>query len=422
MTAIEAPQASKATETERELALQVKVRSGYQVESLDEMTPRYRDVLVQTMLIAADLEMTPMGYNHGALANAPTLDAKIALASAIQDELGHAQITYRLLEDFGFDTRQLLFERPPGQFRTFYMTQHPIDDYISAVVMMMLGDRAGYTTTLDIEESCSYAPYARSLRKVNFEETFHVGHGERLTEFFWKKSPETRRRVQDAVDLYFPMAVTWFGVPDHLKSRTDQLTYRIRGQSNDELRQRWLAKVVPFCERVGIRVPAHFDSERNQYALNYDMPILLDEASGKWSFDTATWDQQFVQWKKGGPLKTATFERMQAEIWGCPVVMRDDVVLCLEQVHDPHVPVSIRRMGMLERVDVDDSGAVAVGVKVPCLGCPAAQALRQQVDGAVRGLVGVSEVRVDLIWGAGWRREDIDPAVHPLLRQFGLQL
>lgn len=102
--------------------------------------------------------------------------------------------------------------------------------------------------------------------------------------------------------------------------------------------------------------------------------------------------------------------------------MRDDVVLCLEQVHDPHVPVSIRRMGMLERVDVDDSGAVAVGVKVPCLGCPAAQALRQQVDGAVRGLVGVSEVRVDLIWGAGWRREDIDPAVHPLLRQFGLQL
>jgi hypothetical protein len=42
-----------------------------------------------------------------------------------------------------------------------------------------------------------------------------------------------------------------------MKSRTDQLAYRIRGQSNDELRQRWLAEVVPFCESVGIRIPAH---------------------------------------------------------------------------------------------------------------------------------------------------------------------
>ena len=300
----------------RELALQTKVRSGHKIESLDEMTGRYRDVLIQTMLIAADLEMTPISYNYGALSNAPTLDAKIALASAIQDELGHAQITYRLLEDFGYDTQTLLFERSPEQFRTFYMTQHPIDDYISAVVMMMLGDRAGYTTTLDIEESCSFAPYSRSLRKVNFEETFHVGHGERWTEFFWKKSPETRKRVQDAVDLYFPMAATWFGLPDQLKTRTDQLTYKIRGQSNDELRQRWLAKVVIFCERVGIRIPAHYDEEQGQYRLDYEMPILLDEATGKWNYATATWDEQFIQWKRGGPIKTETFRRMQSEIWG----------------------------------------------------------------------------------------------------------
>jgi len=300
----------------RERALQIKVRSGHQIESLDEMTDRYRDVLVQTMLIAGDLEMTPLGYNHGALSNAPTLDAKIALASAIQDELGHAQITFRLLEDFGYDTQELLFRRAPEQFRTFYMTQHPMDDYISAVVMMMLGDRAGYTTTLDIQESCSYAPYSRSLRKVNFEETFHVGHGERWTEIFWKKSPATRKRVQDAVDFCFPLAAMWFGLPDHLKTRTDQLTYRIRGQSNDELRQRWLAKVVPFCEKVGIHVPAHYDEIQGQYVLDYQLPILLDEATGKWDYTTVTWEEQFAQWKKGGPLKTAMFHRMQSEVWG----------------------------------------------------------------------------------------------------------
>jgi len=181
---------------------------------------------------------------------------------------------------------------------------------------MFLGDRAGYTTTLDIQESCSYAPYARSLRKVNFEETFHVGHGERWVEYYWKKSPATRKRVQDAVDFIFPLAAMWFGLPDHLKTRTDQLAYRIRGQSNDELRQRWLTKVVPYAERVGIRVPARYDREQGQYVLDYQFPILLDETTGKWDFTTVTWEQQFEQWKKGGPLKTAMFARMQSEVWG----------------------------------------------------------------------------------------------------------
>ncbi len=312
----EKPETPTPSEDAIELALQIRIRSGYKVEYLSEMTPRYREVLIQTMLIAGDLELTPMGYNHGALLNAPTLEAKIALCSSIQDELGHAQITYRLLEDFGYDIHAHLFERSPEKFRTFYMVQHPVNDYIQAVVMMMLGDRAGYTTTLDIEESCSFSPYSRSLKKVNFEETFHVGHGEKWTEYFWKKSPETRKRVQDAVDLFFPMAVTWFGLPDTLKTRTDQLLYKVRGQSNDELRQRWLAKVVPFCERVGISIPAHFDQTIKLYVLDYQMPILLNEETGQWDYTTVSWDAQFAQWKKGGPLKTAMFYRMQAEIWG----------------------------------------------------------------------------------------------------------
>ncbi len=36
---------------------------------------------------------------------------------------------------------------------------------------------------------------------------------------------------EECVDFYFPLAVMWFGVPDPIKKRTDQLTYRIRGAS-----------------------------------------------------------------------------------------------------------------------------------------------------------------------------------------------
>lgn len=300
-----------------EQALQLRVKAGEQIEREEEMTPRYRDVLVQTMLIAADLELMTLPSYYGALLSAPTLDAKIAVASAIQDEMGHAQVMYRMLEDFDLDTHQLIFERPPEAFKTFELIEQGVSDYVTCVVMMALGDRAGYTTTRDLEAHCSFGPYARSLRKVNFEERFHVSHGEQWVRYFWNRSPETRKRVQTAVDLLFPMSASWFGTSDSMKKRTDQLTYRIRGLSNDELRQQWLNEVVPFCESVGIRIPAHFDEAQGRYVLDYEEPIAFDQEEGKWQFDKKiTWDEKFAHWKKGGPIKKSGLERIQNERWG----------------------------------------------------------------------------------------------------------
>lgn len=299
----------------REQSLQLWVKSGQQVEREEEMTPRYRQVLVQTMLIAADLELMTLPSYHGALLNAPTLDAKIAVASAMQDEMGHAQVMYRMLEDFDLDPQYLIFERPPQEFKTFELIEQDVSDYVTCAVMMALGDRAGYTTTRDLEAHCSFGPYARSLRKVNFEERFHVSHGEKWVRHFWEHSPQTRQRVQAAIDRLFPMAANWFGTPDAMKSRTDQLTYRIRGLSNDELRQKWLNEVVPFCESVGIRVPAHY--EGGCYVLDYEEPIAFDEQAGRWNFDEKIdWPTKFAIWKKGGPVKWSGLDRIQNERWG----------------------------------------------------------------------------------------------------------
>lgn len=97
------------------------------------------------------------------------------------------------------------------------------------------------------------------------------------------------------------------------------------------------------------------------------------------------------------------------------------VMASLEQINDPHVPVSLRRMGMLKDVAIEGH-AVTVHVAIPCLGCPAVQMLRDQIQEAVGALEGVAEVRVETLWGSHWQRTDIDPAVHPIFRQYGLQI
>ena len=144
-----------------EQGLQEKLATGYKIEDPDEMTPRYRDVLVNTIHIAADLEVVTLPTYFPAIKNSPTLEDKIAVSAACQDELGHAQVMYRLLEDFGYDTHEFLFERDPEEWRTFQMLEFPHEDYIETVVSMCYGDRAGYITTVDLEQHCSYAPLAR---------------------------------------------------------------------------------------------------------------------------------------------------------------------------------------------------------------------------------------------------------------------
>lgn len=306
-----------ASTEEQETALQNRVHSGVQLEDISEMTDRYYEVLVNTMHIAADLEVVTLPTYSPSIRSAPTLEDKIAIASSCQDELGHAQVMYRMLEEFGYDTQHFLFERDPHKWRTNQILEYPHEDYVESVVAMCYGDRAGYITTTDLEQHCSFGPYVRSMRKVNFEEIFHVQHGERWVKYFWNHSDATRQRVQECVDFYFPLAVMWFGVPDHIKKRTDQLTYRIRGATNDQMRQKWLAQVVPFSEKVGINVPARFDPSTNNFVLDYELPIYLDPETRKWDYSkTISWEEQFRLWKQGSPHKVPSISRLQREVYG----------------------------------------------------------------------------------------------------------
>ena len=71
----------------------------------------------------------------------------------------------------------------------------------------------------------------------------------------------------------------------------------------------------------------------------------------------------------------------------------EDVVAALECVNDPHVPVSLRRMGMLREIAIEEDGTVRVQVCIPCMGCPGAGMIREGVREAVMALPGVTSVR-----------------------------
>jgi ring-1,2-phenylacetyl-CoA epoxidase subunit PaaA len=65
-----------------------------------------------------------------------------------------------------------------------------------------------------------------------------------------------------------------------------------------------MSEVVPFMEEIGIRVPAHFDAERERYVIDCPFPAPFDEEKREWRLEEAPigWDQVMARWRARGPM------------------------------------------------------------------------------------------------------------------------
>ncbi|MDE3091237.1 MAG: phenylacetate-CoA oxygenase subunit PaaI, partial [Chloroflexota bacterium] len=230
----------------------------------------------------------------------------------IQDEMGHAHIAYRLLEDLGVKKEQMIYERAAQQFKYPYAFDVPLESWEELVVANAFYDRAGITLLGDVYRSTTYGPWKRALVKVDKEETFHLRHGEiwmrRIVE-----EPGGRERLQRCVDWMFLLTVEWFGLPDDMKKHQGQLGYGLKGSSNDALRQTWMKTAVPLCEELKLNVPARFDEATQKYVITCPFPASFDSKNKRWDLEKGaiTWDDVMKRWKARGPMNDYFVERIQ---------------------------------------------------------------------------------------------------------------
>ncbi|WP_449539001.1 Phenylacetic acid catabolic protein [Ferdinandcohnia sp. Marseille-Q9671] len=292
-----------------------KVQNGFIVERMEDMNDEYLKALKQTLAIVGDTELLSVPPLLTVYNQAPNLNYKITALAVMQDEIGHAHIAYRLLEDLGEDVEEMLYSRPAHRWKNPYAFDFKLNNWVELGVFNGLFDRSGYTLLGDAYEHTSYGPWKRALVKVDKEELFHLRNGEIIMKNAMK-NPETAKQVQDAVDWMFLMALEFFGVADSLKSRSAQLDYRLKGRSNDELRQKWLSTAVPFCESIGVKVPAHYDESQGKYVIDVPFPCKFDAESRKWLTDQPdTWEGAIERFKQRGPQNKEFVSRIQKGVW-----------------------------------------------------------------------------------------------------------
>ncbi|MGH7778155.1 MAG: Phenylacetic acid catabolic protein [Candidatus Dormibacterales bacterium] len=294
---------------------QALLEKGDLIETQSEMTPEYLRELKHTLIVSGDTELISAPAYYLAARRAPSVNTFMTGIAIIQDELAHAHIAYHLLEELGMDQEELLFRRDPKAFRYPYAFDVPLESWTELVTANALYDQAGFCLLGDIHEQCSYGPWKRGLVKVMAEENFHLRNGRSWMKKISQAGGEARHDLQDAVDWMFPLTVEWFGLPDNLKQHNTQLDYRLKGLSNDALRQWWLRTVVPFLDLVGMRVPAHAERDADgeeTYILDYPFPCSFDAESKRWDFgDPCTWDDVLARWRARGPRNSAMVELLQ---------------------------------------------------------------------------------------------------------------
>jgi 1,2-phenylacetyl-CoA epoxidase catalytic subunit len=88
------------------------------VESVDEMSEGYRKALIVQLTVQADTELISAPAYWMAARHAPSTNTQVSAHAIIQDELAHANIAYRLLEDLGVSKEELVYGRAPTSSST----------------------------------------------------------------------------------------------------------------------------------------------------------------------------------------------------------------------------------------------------------------------------------------------------------------
>ena len=82
--------------------------------------------------------------------------------------------------------------------------------------------------------------------------------------------------------------------------------------------------------------------------------------------------------------------------------IRDRIIATLKTIYDPEIPVDIYELGLIYGVEVADDGEVHVIMTLTTPMCPVAETLPPEVEDKVRGVLGVTEVSLDLVWDPPW--------------------
>ena len=186
------------------------VHAGGKIEATDWMPDEYRTGVLRFVEMHANSELMGVLPERDWIMRAPTLRRKLALTAKIQDEVGHAQLLYRVAEDLGKPREAMIDDLLAGKTKFHNVFHYPTRTWADIGVIAWLVDAAAIVAQQALRDS-SYAPYARTMQKICWEESVHIMHGRDVVVTLATGTPEQRAMLQEALDRWWPPLMQMHG-------------------------------------------------------------------------------------------------------------------------------------------------------------------------------------------------------------------
>ncbi|WP_166038975.1 1,2-phenylacetyl-CoA epoxidase subunit PaaA [Sphingosinicella sp. YJ22] len=281
-------------------AFEARVAADEFIEPKDWMPEAYRRTLTRQISQHAHSEIVGMLPEGNWISRAPSLRRKAILLAKVQDEAGHGLYLYSAAETLGTSRQEMIEALHSGKAKYSTIFNYPTLTWADIGAIGWLVDGAAIMNQVPLQRT-SYGPYARAMVRVCKEESFHQRQGYEIMMAMCAGTADQKRMAQDALNRWWWPSLMMFGPTDDNSPNTAQsMRWRIKRDTNDELRQKFVDITVPQADALGLTVP--------------DPQVKWNEAKGGYDFGEVDWEEFYAVVKGEGPVAK---ERMKArrEAW-----------------------------------------------------------------------------------------------------------
>ena len=258
-------------------AFQAKIDADIKIEPKDWMPEKYRQTLIRQISQHAHSEVIGMQPEGNWLTRAPSLRSKKILMAKIQDEAGHGLYLYCAAETLGVKREQFLEWLHEGKAKYSSVFNYPTLTWADIGAIGWLVDGAAIVNQVSLQGT-SYGPYSRAMVKICMEESFHQRQGYEIMVTLANGTEEQKEMAQDALNRWWWPSIMMFGPHDADSAHSNQsLKWKIKRESNDELRQKFIDKTVEQGLHIGLTFP--------------DPDLKWNEEKGHYDFGAIDWDE-----------------------------------------------------------------------------------------------------------------------------------
>ena len=276
-------------------AFEARVAADEFIEPKDWMPEAYRRTLTRQISQHAHSEIVGMLPEGNWIGRAPSLRRKAILLAKVQDEAGHGLYLYCAAETLGTSRDEMTEALLAGKAKYSTIFNYPTLTWADIGAIGWLVDGAAIMNQVPLQRT-SYGPYARAMVRICKEESFHQRQGFEIMIAMSNGTPEQKRMAQDALNRWWWPSLMMFGPPDDMSPNTAQsMRWRIKRETNDELRQKFVDITAPQADFLGLTIP--------------DPELKWNEQKGGYDFGEVDWEEFYAVVRGEGPVAR---ERMEA--------------------------------------------------------------------------------------------------------------